>query len=58
MPAKKPPSKRKPKLTPAERHKRFVDMAKEIGADERPESFDKAFGSIMGSPKAAGPKSR
>ena len=34
---------RKPKLTDAERHKRFVAMAREVEADERPEAFDKAF---------------
>lgn len=33
----------KPKLTDAERHKRFVDMAKEVGASEKPEDFDEAF---------------
>ncbi len=43
MPTKKKPSNRKPKLTPAERHKRFVDMAQEVGASESPESFDVAF---------------
>lgn len=40
-----PKTKRKPapKLTDAERHKRFVDMAKEVEASERQEDFDKAF---------------
>jgi hypothetical protein len=33
----------KPKLTDAERHKRFVDMAHEVDADESPEAFDRAF---------------
>jgi hypothetical protein len=46
MPAKKPAPKRKPKMTPAERHKRFLDMAREVGADEMPESFDKAFSKV------------
>lgn len=32
-----------PKLTDAERHKRFIDMAKEVGASDNPEDFDKAF---------------
>ncbi|MDF2119734.1 hypothetical protein PY365_29660 [Roseiarcaceae bacterium H3SJ34-1] len=45
--AKKPrvdsPPKKKPRLTDAERHKRFVDMAREIGADEDPKAFDAAF---------------
>jgi len=35
--------KQKPKLTDAERHKRFVEMAKEVGASEDPKDFDKAF---------------
>ena len=34
---------KKPKLTDAQRHKRFVEMAREVEADERPEAFDKAF---------------
>lgn len=40
MPSKKAP---KPKLTDAERHKRFVEMAREVGASESPKAFDKAF---------------
>lgn len=35
--------KRSAKLSDAERHKRFVDMAKEVGASEKPEDFDRAF---------------
>jgi hypothetical protein len=34
---------RKPKLTDAERHKRFVEMARQVGASEDPKDFDKAF---------------
>jgi hypothetical protein len=34
---------RKPKLTDAERHKRFVAMAREVGASDDPQDFDKAF---------------
>lgn len=37
---------KKLRLTDAERHKRFVDMAKEVGASEKPEDFDKAFGNL------------
>lgn len=37
----------KPKLTNAERHKRFVAMAHEVEADERPEGFDKAFQRVV-----------
>jgi hypothetical protein len=33
----------KPKLTDAERHKRFVEMARKVGASENAEDFDKAF---------------
>ena len=33
----------KPKLTDAERHKRFVEMAREVDASEKPEDFDRAF---------------
>jgi hypothetical protein len=31
------------KLTDAERHKRFVEMAREVGASDDPKDFDKAF---------------
>jgi hypothetical protein len=27
--------------------KRFIDMAREIGVDERPEAFDKAFERVV-----------
>ena len=39
-------SVRKPKLTDAERHKRFVETAREVGASEDPKAFDKAFGKV------------
>jgi len=35
--------KRKPKLTDAERHKRFLDMAREVGASDDPKDFEAAF---------------
>lgn len=38
-----PQPKPKPKLTDAERHKRFVDMARQVGATDDPKAFDKAF---------------
>lgn len=46
---------RKPKLTDAERHKRFVEMAKEVGASDDPKDFDKAFRKVAKTktPKAA-----
>jgi hypothetical protein len=40
--AGKPKTKR-PKLTDAERHKRFVETAKEVEASEKPEDFDWVF---------------
>jgi hypothetical protein len=35
--------KPKPKLTDTERHKRFVEMAREVEASEDPKEFEKAF---------------
>jgi hypothetical protein len=40
MPAKQP---RKPKLTDAERHARFVETAREVEVDESPGAFDRVF---------------
>lgn len=40
-------TKAKPKLTDAERHKRFVQVAREIEADESPASFDRAFAKVV-----------
>jgi hypothetical protein len=37
----------KPKLTDAERHKRFVEMAREVHASDDPKEFDKAFKKIV-----------
>ena len=37
---------KKAALTDQERHKRFVDMAKEVGASDKPADFDKAFKKI------------
>jgi hypothetical protein len=42
----------KPKLTDAQRHARFMAMAKEVGASDDPKDFDKAFKKVV-SPKAA-----
>lgn len=33
----------KPKLTDAERHKRFLEMARQVGASDDPKDFEKAF---------------
>lgn len=40
--------KPRPKLTDAERHKRFVAMAKEVGASDDPKDFEKAFKKVIG----------
>jgi hypothetical protein len=37
--------KKKP-LTDAERHKRFVDMAHEVQASDKPKDFEKAFKAV------------
>ena len=47
----KPKAKPKPKLTDAERHARFVEMAREVEADEKPEAFNRAFKRIIARPK-------
>jgi hypothetical protein len=42
-----------PPLTDAERHKRFIDTAREVGADESHDAFDRAFGKVVtAKPKA------
>jgi hypothetical protein len=46
-PKPKRKAKHKPKLTQKERHKRFVDMAHEVEADESPEAFDRAFDKVV-----------
>ena len=45
-----PAAKPKPKLTDAERHKQFVEIAREVEADERPRAFDRVFRRIVGKP--------
>jgi hypothetical protein len=37
------PRKPPPKLDNSEQHKRFVEMAREVGVDETPGAFDRAF---------------
>lgn len=44
--------KRKPPLTDAERHKRFKAMAKETGANDAPEAFERAFANVVTPPKS------
>ena len=43
-----PKTKAKSKLTDAERHKRFLDMAREVEASDDPKDFDKAFQKVAG----------
>ena len=40
-------TKQKPPLTDAERHKRFVEMAREVGASDDAKAFDKAFKKVV-----------
>jgi len=35
------------KLTEAERHKRFIDMAREVGASDDPKDFNEAFDKVI-----------
>jgi hypothetical protein len=44
------PTKSKRKLTDAERHKRFVDMGREVEASDDPKAFDKAFRKVTAKP--------
>jgi hypothetical protein len=46
--AKKP--RAKPKPTDAERHARFIEAAREAGASEDPEDFERAFESVTRPP--------
>lgn len=40
----------KPKPTDAERHARFVETAREVGASEDPKDFEKAFTAVTKKP--------
>lgn len=48
-------SRTKPKLTDAERHRRFVEMALEVEASDDPKDFEKAFKKVI-SPKQTKPR--
>ena len=50
-----PNRSKKKKLTDAERHRRFKDMAKEVGAPKKPEDFDRAFEKVT-KPKPLPPR--
>jgi hypothetical protein len=43
---------RKPKLTDAERHKRFLEEARRAEASDDPEDFDKALKAVANKPKS------
>ena len=45
---------KKTKLTDAERHQRFVDMARQVEASDDPKSFDKAFKKVAKPKRKAG----
>jgi hypothetical protein len=45
--------KPKPKLTDEERHKRFVEVARKVGADETEEGADRALKMVV-APKKSG----
>jgi hypothetical protein len=47
----------KPKLTDAERHARFVQTARDVGASEDPSAFERAWEKVIGSPKTPPGKS-
>lgn len=44
---------RKPNSSDPEEYKRFVEMAREVGADELPEAFERAFKKVVPSTPAA-----
>jgi hypothetical protein len=49
MPTRKP----KPKADDPKQYRRFVDMAREVEADENPEAMDRAFIKVVSSPRRA-----
>jgi hypothetical protein len=56
MKTKRSPKSKRAKLTDAERHARFVDTARKVGASENPKDFDRAFTNLTRSksPKPSG----
>ena len=44
------------RLTDAERHARFKEMAAKVGASADPKAFEKAFSAVTATPKADKPK--
>ena len=41
------PKTKTPKLTDADQHARFVEMARTVEADESPEALDRAFEKVI-----------
>jgi hypothetical protein len=54
MPARKPQDP-KPLNDPVE-YQRFLDMAREVGADETPGALDRAFERVIKAPRQQAPK--
>ena len=54
MPARKPPHDEPTVVTPDNpaEYQRFLDMAREVEADETPGALDRAFEKVIGSPGA------
>lgn len=50
--------KSKPKLTDGERHKRFLETAREVGASDDAKDFDKAFMKVAADKKPSQPKQK
>jgi hypothetical protein len=48
LPMSQPRPEKSPKLTDAERHARFKEMAREVEASEDPQDFDRAFEQVAG----------
>jgi hypothetical protein len=46
MKTKRVPKSKRAKLTDAERHARFVEVARKVEASENPDDFDRAFKNI------------
>jgi hypothetical protein len=46
---------KKPKLSDAERHKRFLETAREVEASDDPKDFDKAFDKVISQPRRPSP---
>jgi hypothetical protein len=50
MADKRKPARGKPRLTDEERHERFKEMAREVGASDDKGEFDRAFKKVTSGP--------